>query len=103
MLTDKARKIADEAKSKGMWLYDPSYKKWYSPEDFKHIFHFDKASDEFLQNLQLRHPSEGIQAGFQRLTDIQNKLQAFINLVRKTLSLRQQISTTWLVLVTVLI
>ena len=103
MLTDKARKIADEAKSKGMWLYDPSYKKWYSPEDFKHIFHFDNSSDEFLKSLQLRHPSESIKAGFQRLMDIQNKLQAFITLVRKTLSLRQQISDTWLVLVTVLI
>ena len=64
MLTDRARKIADDAKSKGMWLYDPSYKKWYSPEDFKHIFHYANASDEFLQKLQLRHPFEGIQAGF---------------------------------------
>ncbi len=81
MLTDKARKIADEAKSKGMWLYDPSYKNWYSPEDFKHIFHFDDASDKFLQQLQIRPPSEGIKAGFKRLTDIQNKLQAFIKMV----------------------
>ena len=81
MLTDRARKIADDAKSKGLWLYDPSYKKWYSPEDFKHIFHYANPSDEFLQKLQLRHPSEGIRAGFQRLTDIQNKLNAFINLV----------------------
>ena len=81
MLTDKARKIADEAKSKGMWLYDPSYKKWYSPEDLKHIFHYAHASNEFLQKLQLQHPSEGIQAGLQRLMDIHNKLQTFINIV----------------------
>ena len=81
MLTDKARKVADEAKSKGMRLYDPTYKKWYSPEDFKHTFHYDNASDEFLKGLQIRHRSEGIKAGFQRLSDTQNKLQAFINLV----------------------
>ena len=81
MLTDKARRIADEAKSKGLWLYDPSYKKWYSPEDFKHIFHFENASDEFLEKLQLRHPAEGIQAGFQKLIDIHNKLEAFIKQV----------------------
>jgi hypothetical protein len=81
MLTDKARKIADEAKTKGVWLYDPSYKKWYSPEDFKHIFHYADASDQFLQKLQIRHPSEGIQAGFQMLMDIHNKLQAFTKLV----------------------
>ena len=81
MLTDKARKIADEAKSKGMWIYDPSYKKWYSPEDFKHIFHYVDASDECLKNLQLRHPCEGIEAGFQKLMDIHNKLKAFTKLV----------------------
>jgi hypothetical protein len=63
MLTDKARKMADEAKSKGMWLYDPSYKKWYSPEDFKHIFHYANANDEFLKNLQLRHPVEAYRQG----------------------------------------
>ena len=57
MLTDNARKIADEAKSKGMCLYDPTYKKWYSPKDLKHIFHYAHASNEFLQKLQLQHPS----------------------------------------------
>ena len=81
MLTDAASKIADEAKRKGMWLYDSVYKKWYSPEDFKHIFHYANANDKLLQRLQIRHPSEGIQAGFQRLTETQSKLQAFINLV----------------------
>ena len=81
MLTDAACKMADDAKKKGMWLYDPSYKKWYSPEDFKHIFHYVNANDELLQRLQIRHPSEGIQAGFQRLTDTQTKLKAFIDLV----------------------
>lgn len=81
MLTDKAKKIADEAKSKGMWLYDPSYEKWYSPEDFKHIFHYANASDEFLKGLQIRHPSEGIQAGFHRLMEIHHKLQEFTKLV----------------------
>ena len=79
MLTDKARKVADEAKSKGMWLYDPTYKKWYSPEDFKHIFHSADASDEFLEKLQIKHPSEGIQAEFQRLMDLHNKLKEFTN------------------------
>jgi hypothetical protein len=31
MLTDKARKIADEAKSKGMRIYDPSYRNGTHP------------------------------------------------------------------------
>lgn len=78
MLSSNAQKIADEAKRKGMWIYDPSYRKWYSPEDFKHIYSYANAKDEFIKQLQIRHPREGVEAGFQRLTDLQNKLQAFI-------------------------
>ena len=81
MLSGDAKRIAEEAKRKGMWIYDPGYKKWYSPEDFEHIFHYANAKAEFLKGLQIRHPSEGIQAGFQRLTELQNKLQAFAKTV----------------------
>ncbi|MDB5250680.1 MAG: hypothetical protein JWQ40_5074 [Segetibacter sp.] len=81
MLPEEARKIADEAKRQGKWLYDPSHKWWYSPEDFKHIFHYATPNQQFLKGLQIRHPNEGIQAGFQRLTQIQAKLQAFTNAV----------------------
>ncbi|GEO11538.1 hypothetical protein SAE01_40340 [Segetibacter aerophilus] len=77
MLSQDARKLADEAKSKGMWLYDPSYRWWYSPEDFKHIFQYANASEEFLKGLQIRHPNEGIQAGFLQLNKLHTKLQVF--------------------------
>src|SRR5438128_1566993 len=72
MLAKEARKIAEEAKRKGMWLYDPKYKKWDSPEDLKHIFHYANAGEELLKGLHIRHPSEGIQAGFKRLMDVTN-------------------------------
>jgi hypothetical protein len=77
MLSDEARKIADEAKDKGMWLYSPLYKHWYSPEDFKHIFHYANAPEDFLKQLQIRDPLEGISAGFLRMAEIQNKLNIF--------------------------
>lgn len=83
MLIEKAKAVADEAKQKGMWLYDPNYKKWYSPEDFKHIFSYANAEEDFLKGLQIRHPSEGIQAGFKKLADIQAKLDAFTRTVIK--------------------
>jgi len=78
MLFENCREIVNEAKSKGLWIYDPSYKKWYTPEDFLHIFgNYVEAKDNLLKRLQIRHPYEGIQAGFQRLLEINNKLQAF--------------------------
>jgi hypothetical protein len=77
MLSDSARRIADEAKVKNCWIYSPDYKRWYSPEEFKHIFTYANAPDDFIQQLQVLDPREGIQAGFQRMTDINNKLQIF--------------------------
>lgn len=81
MLREEARKMADEAKIRGMWLYDPQYKWWSSPEDFKHSFHYASCPDELLKRLQIRHPSEGIQAGFHRLAQVQSKLQLLIKAV----------------------
>jgi hypothetical protein len=81
MLTKEAENIANEAKRRGMWIYSPSYKRWYSPEDFKHIFYYANAPEAFLKQLQIRHPNEGIDAGFKRLTDTQIKLQLFIKAV----------------------
>lgn len=82
MASGNCKDIVTEAKSKGLWIYDPSYRKWYSPEDFEHIFgHYANANDAFLRQLQVRHPAEGIQAGFHRMIDIHNKLEAFTKLV----------------------
>lgn len=77
MLSDNARKIADEAKAKGLWLYCPEYKHWYSPEEFKHIFTYANATEDFLNKLQIRDPLEGLNAGFKKITDIQTKLNIF--------------------------
>lgn len=77
MLSDNAKRKADEAKAKGVWLFCPQYKMWYSPEEFKHAFSYANASDDFLQQLELRHPLDGLDAGFQRLQQTQEKLQIF--------------------------
>ncbi|MEO6868471.1 MAG: hypothetical protein ABI168_02430 [Ginsengibacter sp.] len=77
MLSQEAGKIADEAKRKGMWLYDPEYKKWYSPEDFRHIFTYANATDDFLKTIQVRHPEDGVQAGFKKLGNLHLRLQEF--------------------------
>ncbi len=77
MLSDEAKQIADLAKSKGMWLYCPLYKKWYSPEEFKHIFTYANAKPDFLKQVQIKHPSEGVNAGFKIMSALQTKLQNF--------------------------
>ncbi len=81
MLTDKGKRIVEEAKQKKMWIYDSEYKRRYSPEEFSHVFHFANANDEWIAHLQIRHPTEGIQAGFKRLAEVHTKLQRFITQV----------------------
>ena len=68
MLSEGARKIAEEAKAKGMWIYSPAYRKWYSPEEFKHIFSYANATEDFIKQLEIRDPLDGMNAGFQRLS-----------------------------------
>lgn len=60
-----------------MALWSRIYKKWYSPEEFKHVFSYADAKDDFLKSLQIRNPEDGIQAGFKKLADLQTKLQQF--------------------------
>lgn len=81
MLTDQARRIADEVKRRGMWLYDPTYKKWYSPESFEHTFTYANADEKFLKTLQVRHPKEGIEAGFKKLEELETMVKLFVKLV----------------------
>ncbi|MDB5191332.1 MAG: hypothetical protein JWQ96_895 [Segetibacter sp.] len=69
--------MVNEAKNKGHWIYEPSYKHWYTPEHFKHIYKtYLYAKEDFLNSLQIRNPLEGIEAGFKRLEDMQSKLLA---------------------------
>ena len=81
MLNELSKKIADEAKYRGLWLYDPTYKNWYSPESFMHIFTYANADEKFLKTLQIRHPKDGIEAGFKKLEDLETKLKLFVKLV----------------------
>ena len=77
MISDHARKLADEAKAKGFWIYSPAYNRWYSPEEFLHIFNYADAEEVFLKQLQIRSPLDGVNAGFLRLAALQNKLTIF--------------------------
>lgn len=77
MLSAEAKRLADEAKRQGKWLYDPSYKKWYDPEQFKHAFHYANADEAFLKQLQIKDPREGIDAGFKQATELLSRMQTF--------------------------
>ena len=60
------------------WLYDPEVKAWYSPEEFEDKFgRVASGNEKWLAKIQVRDPLEGIDAGYQRLQDLEIKLKDF--------------------------
>lgn len=73
--TRGCKELVQEARSKDHWLYDPVSKTWYSPEEFWEKFgRIVTGNEKFLALVQVRSPDDGINAGFQCLTDVQIKL-----------------------------
>lgn len=78
---EKGQQLADEAKRKGYWLYEPSYNKWYTPEDFTAMCTYVDMSDEFFNKIEVRDPKEAIAAGFKKPSEVQGRLEGFVKRV----------------------
>ena len=77
-------KVAREASERGLWIYDPTYKRWYTPEDFLHTFGHIKSYDlEFYKKVEYRNPVDGISAAFKQIEGIQERLKVFAEKVAK--------------------
>ncbi len=67
-----------KAKSKDLWIFDPADKEWYSPEEFKARFErWSIGTGKHFDRMQVRHPSDGLAAGYKILATQQNKLEGF--------------------------
>lgn len=68
------------AKQADSWIYDPSHKYWYTPDEFakkfKDRWDFNK-SELWFESLQIRNPMDGLRAGFKQLEDMRKKLELF--------------------------
>jgi hypothetical protein len=72
-----AEKIRQQAEAAGKWIYDPNFKKWYTPEEFHDEFRLYFKDNPLFYRVKLRHPNDGITAGFRQLADLQDRLTAF--------------------------
>ena len=70
--------IAREALNKKLWIYDPSSKQWHSPEEFLTKYErVTSGNDQFLKQVELKCPFDGIMAAHQQINSIQMRLQEF--------------------------
>src|ERR1700741_2078124 len=73
----KAQYIADEARKYNAWIYHPEAKRWYTPEEF--VGETSKMPDNapLFNQIQIRKPIDGINAGNRQIALMLDKLQAF--------------------------
>jgi hypothetical protein len=73
----KAKYIAEEARQHNAWLYDPTIKRWYTPEEFVSETSQFPDDAQIFTKIQIRNPIDGINAGYKQVASIYEKLQAF--------------------------
>ena len=76
-----AQTLRDQAEAAGQWIYDPALKKWYTPKEFYEEYKLYFRDHPLFHKVKLRHPNDGIRAGFKQLTDLQARLIDFVSKV----------------------
>lgn len=72
------RDLARKAKAEGLWIYDKSVKRWFTPEELVETYERMTAGQEqFLAKMQLRDPLQGIEAAHIQIKDITERLEIF--------------------------
>ncbi len=71
-------KIYEEAIAKTHWIYDPSIKRWQSPEEFLALEErISGGEPNRLARLQVKDPLEGIEAGYLQLQQLKERMEIF--------------------------
>lgn len=82
-----AHSLAEEARRRRLWLYDPQYKRWYSPDDFVKSFGQSMQNhDSYFDSIQIKDPIEAILQGQKAIKDLQNKVHALTERVLEHLA-----------------
>lgn len=58
------KQIGYEAQMHKHWIYDPRTKDWFSPSEFIDKYGRTPSNQDFLNQLQIRDPADGIKAGY---------------------------------------
>jgi beta-lactamase class D len=69
------------ANNKRFWIFDPSTKTWYTPEEFNEKFKAQSGFEDFFAQCQVRDPKDGVEAAMKQAHQTQDRLTAFVNKV----------------------
>lgn len=76
---DLLKVIYKRALADGEWIYDPSTKRWFNPEEFwEHYQRFDNLDMKWIDELEIRDPEEGLKAADQQIESILSRKAVFV-------------------------
>lgn len=83
----KAQDLVAEARKFNQFIFDPSDKAWYTPDEFSGSFgKYLHGYDAIMKRVVLMDPKEGIKAGYKKLEELKAKLE---DLTLKTITYYQ--------------
>jgi len=75
-------RIVAEANQKSLWVFDPSSKTWFTPNEFQDKYDRCRSGfEDFFAQCQVRNPTDGVIAGMTRIQRMQDQLTGFVNKV----------------------
>jgi len=71
--------IYQEAKAANHWIYDPEIKRWQTPEEFLELEkRITGGEPKRLERLQIKDPMEGIDAAYEQLQSLKDRMEVFV-------------------------
>jgi len=72
-----AEKLAENARLRHAWIYDPQIRRWYTPEEFKQVYGSYYPGHHLFNQVKIKDPNEGVEAGYKQIENLQRRLLAF--------------------------
>jgi len=74
--------IYECAKAANHWIYDPQIKRWQTPEEFMELEkNISGGEPGRLERLQIKDPLEGINAAYEQLQSLKDRMEIFVKRV----------------------
>ena len=68
---DLIRKIFNNAVKQGLWVFEPSIKRWFTPDEFMEMYErYDNLDPKWIEKIQIRDPTEGLEAADTQIESI---------------------------------
>ncbi len=73
--SDRVQRFVNSARDKNLWIFDKTFKKWYSPDEFVDRFnYYPNDADELLKRCVEKDPLDAIADGQYKLAELTRRV-----------------------------